>query len=560
MAPASGLRRTLRAGLPLVLLLLVVAVVLRLALYQPDYFSDNQYNLGVALHSALPNTRWLLETTAVNFFFTQLDAPRPESWHRGLYILLLSGWARLVGSHSELLLRLPHAAIVLGWLAAVAGLAGTLLKGPDAEGATWRRVLWVTAGFGVFALAFESRWWVLSRAWLDDLPATVCVVTGVAVIAAGELTRRRLLVGGACLGVAAFTKDLYLLWGPIAVATVLLTSDGPGRDRVRRAGWLALAFGFVLVPRFVWSTMDLGKPLANPIRSWMNLWMFGHQHGQDLFFLTGDNAHTSPLAAAHGDWNALVYRFITRPFAATKQSLGEMWPAWALLAVGMWWSRRRVRLTRATRVALTFLGTSVMLQIVFCIAGFAAADQLRYWSVPVTLAATLGLTQLMQPARKGAELRSGGYRVAAGTLTALLVLEAAATGWILQSVIRRPPGPPMTAAAVRSAHRWIADGGAIVIGPGPADYYYRRHPQDTVVVVPPDLLASHRPDIIQRLTEIYDIRVVASHGRGLRFPGFVGKERTGGVSFFVRDRPAPPPAPLQNYQKLMIPRTVQPPR
>lgn len=55
--------RRFRPGWGSLLLVVLLLGAAGLALFAPDAFDDNRYNLGVARRSALPGARYLLETS-----------------------------------------------------------------------------------------------------------------------------------------------------------------------------------------------------------------------------------------------------------------------------------------------------------------------------------------------------------------------------------------------------------------------------------------------------------------------------------------------------------------
>ena len=116
--------------LPWLVLAGLAAYIAGMALFFPDFFEDNRYNLGVVRRSVLPQARSFLESSCITIHFQKLPIPRVEDWHRGLSMILLVLFARAVGPGSETLLRVPH----LVWLGAWIALALLIFRRLQARG------------------------------------------------------------------------------------------------------------------------------------------------------------------------------------------------------------------------------------------------------------------------------------------------------------------------------------------------------------------------------------------------------------------------------------------
>ena len=251
---------------------------------------QNVYNLGVIRHSAGPTAHHFIETSCVHMFFEAYPIPRPEDWHRGLYMIVCVLWAKVVGPDHLTAMRVPHLLGVVSWLVLTVAMVRTISK-------AWLRP-------GDKAAGLDTHWACLAavvlvgldgyggclacvRAWHDDVPAAVCILIAL-VLLLNEKTpswRTASMVGLLC-GLAFWIKDLYLLWGPIGavcLGTAMclrpraeVTSGSPRR-------WLCglayvVTFAAVAGSRLTWDYMEVRWFLEKPIQWWMIGAFYGSPH------------------------------------------------------------------------------------------------------------------------------------------------------------------------------------------------------------------------------------------------------------------------------------------
>ena len=347
----------LKTGLGRVLWCLGVAglggVVVYHACFSPSYFEDDRYNLGVALRSSLPISRYFLETSAVPVFFEPYPIPGPAAGHRGLSIIVLKFWTWLTGAKDGFYMRIPHVVWVALWLVLSAKLLLRLLKNEPSKRipATGDASHWASLGLAV--LLVSSPWGLteLCRAFLDDVPSVVFIVLGWMVVAARPEHPLRLFVGGACLGMAYCTKDFAIIWLPISLCALTVYSifypkAMPIRSLIRDLTAVVLGCGVVCLPRLLWDLHDFGTVFENPLRHWIRARYFGpvggHADSFRFFFLYDDKSYTSAIAMSGGLAKAFA-RLLERAVPETLLALGQLGFAWIWLVPHFVWWRQGAR-------------------------------------------------------------------------------------------------------------------------------------------------------------------------------------------------------------------------
>lgn len=519
---------------------LVIAVALGLLcagviLFAPDDFMDSRYNLGVARRSALPTAQYLLETSLTHLHFEPYPNPRPEDWHRGLSVLVAAFWARVAGA-SESLMRLPHLVYAGAWLLLVVSFASRLNGQP-------RRRQWGVVGVVLaLLLLYEPIWGVMTRAFLDDLPAAALTLGAIAVLLEGR-TYRHVAAVGVLLGLASFTKDFYLLWGPLGVVMLmaLVIENGErlwSRSTALKVALYCAAFGAVLIPRLLWSSLDLGSPLANPIQHWIVALNFGNGEVrlEYPYFLFNDERYLSRLAMA-GSTEQLLSNWATRPVRGVT---------FAVLALGVFWIplllarviNRRVRLSPLARQMALILLLSAGAYMGFLAAGFGEALQLRYWLVPVTLTLLLLCHELRLLAERIALMPLHRVALSAVILIALLppflaarVIYAVPSSGTLFTPRAQYPAPMMA-----WVHKAVLPGQAVSGQVTEAAVYWSQYPQDHVVSFGPALWEHLSVDDLRRFLSVRRVRFAFFAERwsfdGLRAAGLVEVAREDGYVLF----------------------------
>lgn len=155
------------------------------------------------------------------------------------YTLLINGWIRLTGSHSEFTVRLPSALAGIGLVLAVWYLATLLADPPTA----FLAALLTMSSPIVFEYAQQARVYVMLM-----LAATLSVIA--AVKAVERSSARWLAVAGlACASTVSLHYIAWFVIGPLA-AWIALRRDLPGRHRAAFCAGLVLT-GLAWLPEFV---------------------------------------------------------------------------------------------------------------------------------------------------------------------------------------------------------------------------------------------------------------------------------------------------------------------
>lgn len=402
-------------------LLAALAVALhagRLALLAPNAHTDNLYNLGMVRHSAAAGWWPLLTTSFLHWFFEPSPVTRTEDWHRGASLVAVAALARLAGG-GETLLRLPH----LAWLGALWWVTWRLaVRVSPPEAAAGRRVELAAVALGLLVVLPPGPQ-AITGAFMDDVPATVCVGLVLLLLAGpGPLDRRTAAAAGAAAGAAFVIKDLALVWGLLAPAWVGLSSlVAPSRPGLRRsiglAGTCLAAFLLVAAVKVGWNQADLGQPLPGPARLGMvgrnvpgvvdgehHVWFLDRERRVDEGRLLG--AGLGQL----GERLALGTRL-------TGYALADLAPWWALAGVGVLVLRRAAAGTAAMRLA----GLGAL-----AAAGVAALGvlhlleplQLRYWLAAAVAACAVAAAGLVAAWRSSLG-RWGRVAVLAAAVTAV---------------------------------------------------------------------------------------------------------------------------------------------
>ena len=387
----DALRRLVIAALGLVLAALV-AEVAHLALWTPNVHTDNLYNLGLVRRSADAAPWPLLETSYVHWYFEPYPMVRAEDWHRSAALVLLRGVAEAVGAGWETALRLPH----LGWILAlwllVTAIARRLAPPEVIRSGAWTGGL--AAGVLVLLLLSGPGPQVMTGAFMDDVPAAVFALAAVLLLLAGPPSPRRSLAIGAVLGLAFWMKDLALIWaglGPLLIAGMVVLERrrrGAAAVAIPMATCL-LGFAAIAAVKMAWNLADLGVPLAAPAR----LGMVGRNvpgviDGEHFvyFLFPAVDVHSGGLLA-HGT-AALIDR-VSLGLRLTGYALLDLATTWLLVGVGLLILGRGARCEAAQRL-LAMLAVVTLAIAGLGILRLAEPLQLRYWLVPVCLAAALG--------------------------------------------------------------------------------------------------------------------------------------------------------------------------
>jgi hypothetical protein len=383
-----------------ILALAIVTYVAYAVFLVPAYFEDNSYNLGVIRHSASAPSPFVLETSCVHLFFEKYPNVRPEDWHRGLSILLTSWWARLIGPNREIPLRLPHFLAVLSWLIAssylfhVCAVRKSLAAKYSSRGVmSCHILLWWSLVFNPLGLG------VLSRAFLDDVPAASWVLVGLCLYVRNHWSIRSSVMVGAFFGIALWTKDLYYLWAPLGFVLIAARGVLSGlpvftRKSLAPICWYATTitvfFGLKLF--FTWS--QFGDPLYNPIRFWLIGYAFGTEpYGTHYPYVLVHGVDFKSRIAVAGGFLRAVLNLGTRTAVGFLHLTQD-------LVVGLLSSLFGFTLCypdsgpqRRLRFALGLTGFSYVVFLAFDLKDLVRAG----WLVPAAVALIVGLGAMVKP-------------------------------------------------------------------------------------------------------------------------------------------------------------------
>jgi len=522
--------------LPWLILAGLAAYIAGMALFFPDFFEDNRYNLGVARRSVLPQARSFLESSCVTIHFEKLPIPRVEDWHRGLSIILLVLYAKVVGTGSETLLRVPH----VFWLGAWIALALLILRRlqargePNAdedrlkaglrtppEGGTTNEDRLKARGIpfawcaAVFIPALVLQPWlmlVLRRAFLDDVPAATCILLAFYLLVRSDELKLPLVgaVGALC-GLGFVVKDMFLLWAPLGAVLLLALGVVGHRWRSARvilAGLAVFAIGFLVVaaPRLLWTRAELGGMLKSHSSSWNIAHFYGTRpyDSHYPFWLHDDTSYASRLAVAGGLVPA-IKNVVGRSGLYLKRAVDEL-SYLGLLFIplllaprgALRWSRKEVMvLAGGVATLFAFLG--------FCSLGFTVATELRYLVVPVTLIVVVGVKKLMDLlSASGCRLPGwrGALRLAVlAVLFGYLYAKPQLLGYYLTNRER----PPLSADMVQRLTAQLRGNESALLGTQGGIYYFSLHPEQRVLTFDRVQLAALDAAKMRRLLGEYQV-------------------------------------------------------
>jgi len=527
--------------LALALAALAVEVV-RLALWTPNVHTDNLYNLGVVRRSATAAPWPLLETSYVHWYFEPYPMVRPEDWHRSAALVLLRGEAELAGPGSEPMLRLPH----LLWLAALWVLLAELARrlAPDEVARSRLGVMAIAAGVLLFLLLSGPGPQVASAAFMDDVPAAVCALVAVRLMLPGAPSPRRALAIGAVCGVAFWMKDLALIWAvlaPFLVAAMVVLERPPRRALAVGAPVAACLTGFTAVAavKIAWNLADLGIPLPTAVRLAMSgRNVPGVVDGEHFvyFLFPHLDVHSGGLLA--GGVGALVHR-LGLGLHLTGFALLDLVTAWLLLGVAALLLRRGPRAAASRRVLLATVVVAAAIAVLGVL-HVAEPLQLRYWLVPVSLAAALGAAAI-------ATGLSGSRRGLAWAVVAVLVIGLLGPALrYRERVAELGALRPYSAAATAALREAAGDDGPVMLQANRGTWYWSRHPEARVVGVRAAPMAALDRARMGRFLEIYpvaaalvDLAEEPDLAEALVRDGFSVRRRFG--SELLLGPPAPPP-------------------
>jgi hypothetical protein len=390
---------------------------------------------------------------------------------------------------------------------------------------------------------------MLRRAYLDDFPATVCVLAAVLLLIEGRRSSMLQVsaAGGLC-GMSFLMKDFSLIWGPIGLAVVVALGLGgqgqlPFKEVVSRLRAFGAGYATLVAPKMIWSWIELGGALENPVRYWLLAKYFGTRpiDSHYPFFLYHDPSYSSRVALSGGMVPAVMN--FRRPLTGLLLTLGALSFVWLWLApvlvslVEKSKERRFGRGTPQSRLGVT-LAIALLVYCAFFGLGLGEATQFRYWIAPVTLALVLGVDHIMVSYHATSVHKTPwAGRV---LLTVFLLLVAGYSAVILAyGPLRMRQLPPHEEAIMaKMAEHLPADEAALLSSDG-GIYYWSLYPADNVVAFPIRHLVTLDAEKANHLFETYNVRLALYYDDGqtadyLKGLGFVEIGREQGDVLLIR--------------------------
>ena len=526
------------------LLVIMGFYIVSTTLFLPSTFEDDRYNLGVALRSASPEAKSLLETSLTHWYFKFYPTPRPEDWHRGLSVLALSFWARLTGSNS-VLMRIPHLLWVALWLCIACFLCLRLTKGTGKPFSRTTR-LWITFCLLAFLTVNAPGLLVFSRAYLDDIPAAVIILLALFLLINVEvLSWRMVAIIGALCGLSFFVKNFYFIWGPIGVLLVVVLSIGKLNIKallkaLRLSAVFTLAFFIVVIPKFVWNWHDFGELLEAPARCAIGVGAYLAPELEDYpFFLDQKqpcDQLTMPADQTHVGISQTNLTFINA--ANIVQSIRFLAYTWLWIPPII--IARRHFQNPIHRKLLLCLFLSIATYMVAFKLGLSLPSETRYWLVPITLTMIAGIYGAFAMYRSVKRWRQAmaitfGFMIFAAGWSAV---DQVATAFDLTPLTNYSMLTDRMASAVRPEE-------SAMLQTRDAIYYWSLHPLSRVTSFEDDLIASMDASSIRRFMDAYNVQwalYTAPAASRLEQLGFVEVSRGGGYRLLHRqpepDNPA----------------------
>jgi len=488
--------------------LVLVGWICAAALLIENQHADNLYNLGLVRRSIENTPPPLLETSYVHWFFEQYPQIRTEDWHRSASLLGIVAFGKLVGTDNELALRLLHLGWMTLWMVVLAWLTVATIRQflPESRGrlpALWGAAVCVM----LVALGITPGVQVATAAFMDDVPAAVCVLTGFALLLARHPPRKRLAAAGVAFGLAFCMKDMALLWGPVGLLAALIVGAMAGhRRRVLLVSILVFSVGWLASTslKIGWNLAELGRPLPQEA----NLGMQGRTLrnvpvGEHFIFYLHDDLSVREGNLLRTDFQGLVDRvsFASRLTAGASGRLGWMWVWLGLALVGCVVHETTPRVVSRL---LLFLGVSIAALAGMFVLHLAEPHQLRYWLVPSSLTAVVGIAggvALLTFVGRGPQ-RVLRIAVVSAVCGALLLVPLFSAKRQLASLRGRLPYHPAAEHAALAA----AGTGSVLLQTTRGMQLWSRHPQARVVAVSFPAMAALDSQKLQSLVDDYDIR------------------------------------------------------
>ena len=515
-------------ALGLVVIGLVVRPALQRILYTPNFYEDNRYNMALVLRNAEYPSDHFLETSLVHVFFEYVPIPRPEDWHRSYYLIVLTLWAKLVGSEHEILLRLPHLAVVLAWVLLAFALCRAILKsflGASVSQRIITRPLFITSVACAVTAALGLSQWIrpsLTGAFLDDVPSACLILAGLLVLLGGKRIQLwRVAIFGLVNGVAAGVKDIYLLWLPIGALAVMMIAflEAPPTAGVRSKIVSSLALGSAcalmtiagFAPKLIWTLYDFGVPVKNlsqyiHISTFFNTWPKTRHYP---YFVFDDASYASPIALA-GGWREAITLLVQRTATEFLLVIGQTSQVIVWFLPIILFVRTRLWAKPVVRRLVIIFCVTILGYTSFFMLGLGEAKNPRYWFVPITLVLATGVASCFYwlvchviPWWRG-DKKTGWRRAALNSVAIVLVLE-------LMIAIYPPmiwpadPKPLLSPDMALKLEESTGKTERVLLDTPSAIYYWSVYPDRSVVAFPTVYVTILPSEAIDKLLNVYDV-------------------------------------------------------
>jgi hypothetical protein len=468
--------------LPIILISVVLIVVIGIGLFSRSNYEDNLYNYAMVERSALPGNQHFLETSMVHVYFEQYQLPRAEDWHRGLSLILLTLWGRVVDPSNETLMRIPHVIWMLLWLGLAVKLLWMLDNSENDETKRSRR-LW-SAFLLLFAISFSPLVSVMEQGFLDDIPTTACVLC-IVIWLVGWYKHNRLwtvAIAGILTGVAFLTKDFGLIWFAIVGGWLFinLLAEQPQPFFKKFALMIAvfsISYAVIITPKLLWNLSELHGLLGQPA-TYMNSTRYFGEGIHYLYFLYNDDTYQSRIKLLSGLHETVLSA------GSGFESLSPVW-LWLLFpSLGYWlkprWSKTHQRL-------FIFLLLSLSAFVLFFTFGLGEASFARYWLVQFTIMIVFGINQgwvLVTNLIKSAPIR--GNALLNFAVIALPLIFIYLFVWIkpINFInVLRTPAPLISKQMADTIQNHLKSGEAVMMDTQIGAYYWTLEPSSNVVGV-----------------------------------------------------------------------------
>lgn len=485
----------------LTVVLLVLYIIYR-TLFSASYDTDNRYNMGLVLRSALPNRQWLLESSLLHWTFEQYTNPRPEDWHRGWSILLHTFWAH-ISKANEPLLRIPHLIWTVLWIGLTLKLFLLLSPHKRIPHQRWAMLLLVM-------ILFFSFWNApnLSRAFLDDIPASVVILIAIILLPQASIESWRLgaIIGALC-GLAFGIKNLSGIWAgliPFTIVVIYWREKRPLGSLIKFGIAFSFAWVLFIAPKLWWSLAENGTLLDERVLHWTRVASYSSFHAPNYpFFAMNDDSYRDPVALAGSETQAFVNSTL-RTIYGFLGGVIRLWFVWFWLLPFVLHHRgieakKHERLTLMTVIAVAgFLILSLL--------GLGVGGALRYWIVPITLGVTIGFYHAWNVLWN----KQLSERIQYGFLILLLFISNLDLGY-------RDGEAAHSVEIMQIASENLAPNEAIMLGLEEGFTYWSLQPQDNVLCYTDIYLISLPLDAQERLFNAYNVRIFLYNGPAIAF-------------------------------------------